>query len=114
MTDGASTEMCFRYLVAPTKQDTKVQEWAIVTTDSDKNQSTSYLWKYWMGRRPKGVFRVQKISIPYTLMWAVVTQVYTYGKIHQAAYFRFVHFTHIIECVSYFSKKEKMEEKDIY
>ena len=49
MTDGASTEMCFRYLVAPTKQDTKVQEWAIVTTDSDKNQSTSYLWKYWMG-----------------------------------------------------------------
>lgn len=30
----------------------------------------------------------------------VVTQVYTYGKIHQVVHLRSVHFTHIILCVS--------------
>lgn len=47
-------------------------------------------------------------------MWVVVTQVYTYGKIHQAVHFRFVHFTHIIVCVSYLNKKENRKEIDIY
>lgn len=45
MTDGASTEMCLRYLVEPTKAGTQVQEWAMLTAYGDKNQSRSSLWK---------------------------------------------------------------------
>lgn len=97
-----------------TKPDMEVPEGAILAYGGNNGTVAASRSGHWVGGDPRESSGVQEVF--YISMWAVMTQVHTYIKCHQAVFFSFLHTLHTHTSLWLFYtlvKKENGKEIDI-